>query len=95
MQNMDATNQSEKKQVSERLQKILDSERTHKQWGKLGQNFLIFAIYLLMNLFRGGKRTESIIDLEVCSAGDWIIQAFFICCCVSLICYSVKSEMRT
>ena len=41
----------------------------------------LLALLIVLNLFRGGKTTASIIGIERCSGGDWgIILAFILVC---------------
>ena len=49
---------------------------------------------VIVNLLRGGKGTDSIIDLEICSAGDWIIQVCYLIFCIVITLYT-KNLIQT
>ena len=57
---------------------MIEREKTHKQWTKHGLCIIVLIALILVTLFRGSKRTESIIGLSKCSVGDWLTLLGFI-----------------
>jgi len=45
---------------------------------------------IILNLLRGGKGAKSIIDLNNCSTGDWIIQGIYLFSCCLMTFYTKK-----
>jgi uncharacterized membrane protein YfcA len=68
------------KEVSERdtLEKILQRDKTHKQWFKHGVCTILIILLLLASLFRGTKQVPSVVGIKTCSAWDWIVLGAFI-----------------
>ena len=50
----------------------------------------ILIMGILVNLFRGGKGSESIIGLESCGAGDWVIQFVYLMGCIAITHFAIK-----
>jgi hypothetical protein len=44
-----------------------------------------------MKLVRGSKKVESIIGMETCSAGDWIVLAVFVVICGCMSAYTLHN----
>ena len=65
-------------QQSPALLKILNMEKTHFQWSKLIIFFVVFIALVISSLLRGNKRLDSIIGIETCSWGDWLIYGLFV-----------------
>ena len=64
--------------------KLIGVVKTHKQWDKWAIGIALLVIMILVNLLRGGKGADSIINLESCSAIDWIIQVVYLLLCASI-----------
>ena len=73
-----------------KLNEILLSERTHKQWEKHFICFICLIGMVLVNLLRGSKRFESVIGLERCSIGDWAILLSFFLLCTTITIHSIR-----
>ena len=63
-------------------------ENTHFQYGKLAIFFFIFCSLILVSLFRGTKRSPSIVGITRCSAGDWIVFILFILAIIAVSIFS-------
>eukprot|EP00347_Sterkiella_histriomuscorum_P016420 403353250 len=64
-----------------KVDKLLAREKTHYQWDKQGICAIVLIVEVLVSLFRGSKKTKSIIDIQTCSVWDWLCFAFFIVFC--------------
>ncbi|CDW86733.1 UNKNOWN [Stylonychia lemnae] len=82
--------QSQVKQVERMIQR----ERTHYQWNKQGICILLLVVQVLISLFRGSKKTHSIIGIGVCSFWDWFCFSFFLIFCVIICFLAVKNLQR-
>jgi len=70
---------------------IIESEKNHKQWKKVGINVSIFFVLLFINLFRGSKKNPSIFGIVRCSGADWSSLIIYVIICGVLSYVSVKA----
>lgn len=55
-----------------------DREKTHWQWDKLIPLWICLAALILLNLFQGNSKVDSLVGIGLCSVPYWLVYAAFI-----------------
>ena len=78
----------------EQLKRLIEKEKTHKQWDKHSMCTVCLFSMVIVTLMRGSKSVDSIVGIERCSVADWSILVLYLIICGTVLMIALREVLR-
>jgi hypothetical protein len=78
----------------EQLKRLIEKEKTHKQWDKHSMCTICLSSMVIVTLMRGSKSVDSIVGIERCSVADWSILILYLIICGTVLMIALREVLK-